>query len=106
MSREEGERQQARAARPIHAMLSQALVAYTIEADNAFGLRMADMGNPGARLSLFAWFNALRFLADAPATVRELERQAIAPSNGMCARVACLERWRFVSPGPHSDASR
>lgn len=104
MSRDEDERQQARAARPIHAMLSQVLVAYTIEADNVFELRMADTGNPGARLSLFAWFNALRFLVDAPATVSELERQAIAPLEGMRARLACLERWRFVALGPRSGA--
>jgi hypothetical protein len=104
MSRYKDERQQARAARPIHAMLSQVLVAYTIEADNAFELRMADSGNPGARLSLFVWFNALRFLVDAPATVSELERQAIAPLNSVRARLACLERWGFIALGPRSEA--
>lgn len=87
-------------------MLSQVLVAYTIEADNAFELRMAETGHPGARLSLFAWFNALRFLVDGPATVSALERQAIAPLHGMRARLACLERWRFVELGPSSAAKR
>lgn len=85
-----------RAARPLHALISQVLVAYTIEADNEFEHRMAEAGDHGARLSLFVWFNLLRFLADAPAPVCDLERLAIVPIERLRAQLGCLERWRFI----------
>ncbi len=47
---------------PLSSLLSQALVAFTIELDNEFERRMAESGNHGARLSLVVWSNLMRFL--------------------------------------------
>lgn len=45
--------------RPLSALLSQVLVACTIELDNEFELRMSEAGAPGARLSLVVWSNLM-----------------------------------------------
>ena len=41
--------------RPLSALLSQVLVAFTVEFDNEFERQMAEAGYPGARLSLVVW---------------------------------------------------
>jgi hypothetical protein len=38
------------ARRPLHTLISQVLIAYTIEADNEHEFQMAQDGDPGARL--------------------------------------------------------
>ncbi len=84
------------AARPLSALLSQVLVAFTLELDNAFELRMSDAGYAGAGLSLVAWSNLIRFLANGGITVRSLAEQASAPETNIRFELGCLERWRFV----------
>lgn len=51
--------------RPLSALLSQALVAFTVEFDNEFERQMGEAGFPGARLSLVMWANVMRFVAAA-----------------------------------------
>ena len=82
--------------RPLYALISQVLIAYTIEADNGFEFQMGQDGDLGARLSLVVWFNLLRFLADSPVTVGDLTRLAIIPVERLRAQLGCLERWRFI----------
>jgi hypothetical protein len=61
---------------PLPTLLSQLLVAFTVELDNEFERRS------GARLSLVVWANLMRFLADGPITVGELATRALCPAEG------------------------
>ena len=62
--------------RSLSALLSQLLVAFTVEFDNEFERRMYVAGRPGERLSLMIWANLIRFLAVNPVSVRALAAQA------------------------------
>ena len=97
--------------RPLSALLSQVLVAFTVEFDNEFERRMGEAGYPGARLSLVVWANLLRFVANSPLSVGDLAAQALASVNQVKFQLGCLERWGFVtlqpdSPGPPSREKR
>ena len=83
--------------RPLSALLSQALVAFTIELDNEFERRMGDAGYPGARLSLVMYSNLMRFLAESGVAVRDLALQAFAPQERIKFELGCLERWGFIA---------
>jgi methyltransferase (TIGR00027 family) len=94
---------------PLSVLLSQALVAFTIEADNEAEHRLphltSDYGaSPGAAevsggapwlTSLLMWANCLRFLPDDGITRAELRRRAKTDTNwdGM-------RRWRYVTYTP------
>ena len=91
---------------PLSALLSAALVAFTIEADNEAEHRLPhrtanDGPSPGAAAdapwltSLLMWANCLRHLPDEGITVAELRRRARTGTNhdGM-------RRWRYVSYAP------
>jgi hypothetical protein len=82
--------------RPISALLSQILVAFTVELDNEFELRMARLGFPGGRLSLSVWLNLLRFVGDLPTSVAYLVKQSHFEQTEIKSLLGCLERWRFV----------
>ena len=81
---------------PLHALLSQTLVAYTIEFDNEFQRQMSETGYTGAGLSFVAWANLIRFIADSGVSVRELAVQALSLDERIKHQLGCLERWRFV----------
>jgi hypothetical protein len=82
---------------PLSALLSQTLVAFTIELDNEFERQMGEAGCPGARLSLVVWTNLIRFLADGAIPVRELTSRALGPQERVKLQLGCLERWGFVA---------
>ncbi len=82
---------------PLPTLLSQLLVAFTVEFDNEFERRMGEAGYPGARLSLVVWANLMRFLVDGPAAVGDLAARAHCPPEGVKAELGCLERWGFVT---------
>jgi hypothetical protein len=92
---------------PLSALLSQILVAYTVELDSEFERRMLET-QAGARLSLVIWLNALRFLADGPVSVRTLAARALAAENRGedqdKAVLGCLERWGFIVLQPGKRA--
>jgi hypothetical protein len=69
--------------RPLSALLSQVLVAFTVEFDNEFERRMSEAGYPGARLSRVVWTDLMGFIADGPIAVRDLSKL----------QLGCLERW-------------
>jgi hypothetical protein len=85
--------------RPLSALLSQALVAYTIELDDAFELGMAGAGYPGTRVSLVVWANLLRFVPDGGISFRELSTRSLAPPDRLKSQLGCLERWGFLQIG-------
>jgi hypothetical protein len=88
--------QDSHAGLPLAALLSQTLVAFTIEFDNEFERRMRDEGYAGARLSWVVWANLMRFLADGPVSVRDLASSALASARWIKLELGCLERWGFV----------
>jgi methyltransferase (TIGR00027 family) len=87
--------------RSLSALLSQALVAFTIELDNEAEHRLphrttnhgaAGIGT-GAWLTSVAMFeNCLRFVTDDPITVRELETLARTPTN-----LDGMRRWGYIT---------
>jgi hypothetical protein len=93
-------------ARPLSALLSQVLIAFTVEFDNEFERRMGEAGHPGARLSLVIWTSLMRFVADSPLSVRDLAAKAQEPETQIKFKLGCLERWGFVKLNhrePHAD---
>jgi DNA-binding MarR family transcriptional regulator len=84
------------AARPLFALLSQVLVAFTVEFDNEFERRMNDAGYNGTTLSMVLWSNLVRFLVEGALSVRDLAFKSLAPEAQVKAQLGCLERWRFI----------
>jgi hypothetical protein len=82
--------------RYLSVLLSQTLVAFTVEFDNEFERRMGLSGYPGARLSLVMWSNLIRFLTPGELSVRELAAQVLATQDQGRFGIGCLERWGYV----------
>jgi len=89
--------------RPLSALLAQALVAFTVEFDNEFELRMRHADYPGARISLVVWSNLVRFIPADGISVRSLAAQALAEPPALKHQLGCLERWGFVLLHPESS---
>jgi hypothetical protein len=90
--------------KPLSALLSQILVAYSVELDCEFERRTLQTQSRGARLSLVIWLNLLRFLADGPVAVRTLASRALTAETGAAAWLGCLERWGVVALQPGKRA--
>ena len=86
--------------KPLSALLSQTLVAYTVEIDGEFERCMLQTQSGSARLSLVIWLNVLRFLADGPVSVRTLAARALPAEADAKAVLGCLERWGVVALQP------
>ncbi len=89
---------------PVTTLLSQALVAYTIELDNEFEHRMPHRttrhGASGAKgapwlVSLAMWCNCMRYVGDEGITVGELQWRAGTGTN-----VDGMRRWGYVTVEP------
>jgi hypothetical protein len=92
--------------RPLSALLSQILVAYTVEFNNEFERRMSDAGYAGANLSWVVWFNVMQFVGEAEVTVQDLAAKALAPIGRTKFELGCLERWGYVVLHPDSEDHR
>jgi hypothetical protein len=92
--------------RSLSALLSQVLVAFTVEFDNEFERQMGEAGYPAARLSLLVWANVMRFVAEGALSVRDLAARALAPEKQIKFELGCLERWGFVVLKPHPTDDR
>ena len=84
---------------PLSTLLSQVVVAFTIELDNEFERRFEAAGGGARVTSLTMWSNLLRFVGDGT-TVRELVAAVGLPGPSVLSRVGGVERWRYVSVGP------
>jgi DNA-binding MarR family transcriptional regulator len=93
-------------ARPLSALLSQILVAFTLDLDNEFEQQMTEAGNPGARLSLFVWSNLIRFVPDEGISVRDLVANSLVEQPQIALMLGCLERWGFVAVGVTKETSK
>jgi len=88
---------------PLSALLSQALVAFTIEFDNEFEHRTphrtTDYGSTGGSaaapwlVSMVIWIKYLRFVPDAGISVRELGRIAALSNQEMKMWLSRLSKW-------------
>ena len=87
------------AALPLSTLLSQAVVAFTIELDNEFERRFREAGGGARVTSLTMWSNLLRFVGDG-ITVRELTTAVGLPKSSVLSRVGGVERWGYASVGP------
>jgi DNA-binding MarR family transcriptional regulator len=86
------------ASTPLSTLLSQALVAHTIELDNEFERRFQESGG-GARVASFTmWSNLMRFVGDG-VTVGDLAAATGLPKSSVLSRIGGIERWRYVSVG-------
>ena len=92
--------------RPLSALLSQVLVAYTVEFDNEFERRMAEAGYPGATVSLTVWHGLMRFLNEGGVRVADLAERAKAAIAPVPFSLGCLERWRFITLQPDASDPR
>jgi hypothetical protein len=86
--------------RPLSALLSQVLVAFTVEFDGEFERRMGEAGYAGARLSLALWTRMLRFVGSDGLPVRDLTARMTAPVEEVRLKLGCLERWGFITMQP------
>jgi len=96
----------------LHALLSRALVAFTIEADNEVGHRVphrtTDYGRSAGAppdapwlVSLAMWACSLRLIPDEGITVAELSRAARTGAN-----LPGLRRWRYLTFDPEPTRSK
>lgn len=90
---------------PLPTLLSQTLVAFTIEFDNEAEHRMPHWTTnhgikSGSRTgtwltSMVMWSNCMRFVTEEGISVRELERLARTPTN-----LHGMQRWRYITVSP------
>jgi len=92
---------------PLTALLSQALVAFTIESDNEFEHRMPhrttrhDAGGGLWLVSMAMWFTCMQFVTEEPMPVTELARLARTGTN-----LDGMRRWGYVLLEPAEGAGR
>jgi DNA-binding MarR family transcriptional regulator/uncharacterized protein YbdZ (MbtH family) len=96
---------------PLFALLSQALVAFTIEFDNEVERRLphrtTDHGRSGDSrhapwlVSLAMWETCMRYVGEDGITVRELGRLARTGTN-----LAGMQRWGYISLDPDPSKQR
>ncbi|MGA2077785.1 MAG: hypothetical protein ABSH52_30215 [Terriglobia bacterium] len=79
--------------RSLSALLSQVLVAFTVELDSEFERRMGEAGYSGARLWLVVWANLTRFVAEGAISVRNLAARALAPDKQIKFELGCRVIW-------------
>src|SRR5215469_3454151 len=92
---------------PLPTLLSQALVAFTIEFDNEFEHRMPhrttkNRSGYGAWLvSMVMYLNCMQFLSDEGMTLSEFEKLARTPTN-----LNGMQRWGYVFLEPPEAGNR
>ncbi|HUR48237.1 MAG TPA: hypothetical protein VMY88_01720, partial [Acidimicrobiales bacterium] len=102
---------------PLSALLSQALVAYTIEFDNEYEQRaphittVARSGGlgewPGPWLtSQVMWTNFIRYIGENGTPVRDLQAMACLSEPAIKSRLHHLEWWRYLTFAPAPGETR
>jgi hypothetical protein len=92
---------------PLPTLLSQVLVAFTIEFDNEFERQMPHqttmLGGGGPWLvSMVMWSNFMQFVGEEGVTVGELQRLACVPKLSLSG----MERWGYVTVEPRKLRSQ
>ena len=86
-------------AAPLSTLLSQVLVAHTIELDNEFERRFAEAGGGARVASLVMWSNLLRFVGDGTSVGELVAATGLQPPQVLSA-LGGVERWRYVVVSP------
>ena len=84
---------------PLSALLSQVLVAHSIELDNEFERRLAESGESARPTSVVMWSNFLRFVGNG-ITVGELPAAAGLRRTRVLSNLGGMEGWRYIFVGP------
>lgn len=82
---------------PLPTLLSQAVVAFTIEFDNTAEARITGAGRRPWMVSQALWANYLRFVGDDGLHARELRSRALVSAKSIRSRLAAFTRWRYVT---------
>ncbi len=90
---------------PLATLLSQALVAFTIEFDNLAEEQITAAGERPWITSQAMWANHLRFVGEDGIAARELMQRALVSAAAIRSRLNALRRWRYVTIDP-SDVVR
>jgi DNA-binding MarR family transcriptional regulator len=77
-------------------MLSQVLVAFVIEFDNAFEAKMAKTFARPFGTSMVMWSNFMRFVREQGTPVGELAKASSIPRNAVASVVGGMERWGYI----------
>lgn len=86
------------------AMLSTALIAFTVEADNELDRRLAGPG--GATPSLVVWLNVMQYLPDEQVTVAELCAKSRTSMEQVRFLIGKLQHWGELSVETKSASSK
>ena len=87
---------------PLSALLSQTLVAFTLELDYEFERRMENAGFPGTILSRLVWQRIVRFVDRQGIRAQELSEKSSAADGFFM--LGCMERWHVIELGPTPSA--
>ncbi len=87
----------ATASPPLPTLLSQALIAFTIEFDNLAEERIAASGARPWIASQAMWANHLRFVGEDGIPARALMQRSLVSAATIRSRLGALRRWRYVS---------
>jgi len=88
-------------------LLSQTLVAFTVELDNEFERRIAAAGaGRGFLVSFVMWSNFMRFVEEDGLSVRDLSARAGIAKGSVHPSLAGMERWGYVVVGRAAGDSR
>ena len=80
----------------LSALLSQILVAFTLEFDNEFEFQMIRSGYPGATMSRIVWASVIRHISLNGSSVRVLAEESLSPLPHLKHQLGCLERWGCI----------
>ena len=78
-------------------LLSQTLVAFTIELDNEFELQLSKTWASPFKISLVMWSNFLRFVRATGTPVSEIVTRSCTPAEAVRSVVGGMERWGYIS---------
>ena len=82
---------------PLSALLSQALIAFTLDFDRRFEANCKALGSKRSPPSLAMWSNILRFVSDHGVDQRKLPDLSGISKPAVQSSVACLERHGWVT---------
>ena len=86
-----------RVTQPFNKLLSQVLVAFTIEFDNEFADRMAKTFARPFGVSLVMWSNFMRFVHADGTPVEEIAERSGIPQKDVASVVGGMERWGYIT---------
>jgi hypothetical protein len=89
--------------RPSFALVSQILVAFSLELDNEFERQMTESGYAASGLSWSIWTNVMKFVGEG---IRVEELSAQTPLKDTHHILGCLERWRVIVLEPAANDDR